>query len=208
MLYCYFIARAGAEVEGLPYRTWEAAISFVREGNLIAAVREARPGARATPEWMLEYNAVLTAASKRATVLPVRFGTGFRTSSGVRRLLAARGAELAETLDRLEGKAEMILRVGLGEGESAARRAADLAQNARPLDHRFEVHPDRAGASVLEAAHLIEREQAPEYRRRLERPGVEITGPWPPLHFLPQFLRRPVRAERGRPRRPTRAQAG
>lgn len=187
MLSCYFIARAGAAVENL-------ALRFVRQGDLVAAVGQPDRGARATPEQMLEFNAVLAAASKRATILPLRFGTSFRNEEAVMQLLAARAGELAAALERLDGRVEMTVRVRLGAEESAAQRTAEIGDMVRPLETWSEVRTDRAGQRVVELAHLIARSQVAEYRRRL---GEEVAGPWPPVHFLPQFLRMPVRRATG-----------
>ena len=188
MLTCYFIARSGSAVEAMP-------LSFVRHGTLVAAVRRLE-ASRPTPERMLEHNAVLVTASQRATVLPLRFGTAFHSEAAVTQLLAARAGELAATLDRLDGKAEMTVRVKLEPDQNAAGCADEIGRVTRPLDSRSEVRTDRFGHSVLELAHLVSRDQVGEYRRLLEEHGLEATGPWPPLHFLPQFLRMPARAER------------
>jgi hypothetical protein len=67
---------------------------------------------------------------------------------------------------------------------------------ARPLESRFDVRWSPQGETILEVVHLIERPEAPTYRQRLESTSVEVTGPRPPYHFLPQFLRVPVKAER------------
>ncbi|MBI3666001.1 MAG: GvpL/GvpF family gas vesicle protein [Acidobacteria bacterium] len=209
MLYCYFIARSDPEVERLSFRTLSAAgVDFVREQDLVAATRRVPPGTRSTPELMLEYNAVLTAASKRATVLPLRFGSSFRSETTVARLLADRRPELLHALDRLEGKAEMSVRVRLKSEDSANARVAEINETCRPLDSWFEVQENPAGGSILEMAHLIERRSAEEYRQRLEPQAVEVSGPRPPFHFLPQFLRMPVRAERSARRSEASSRAG
>jgi hypothetical protein len=188
MLSCYFIARAGSGVEGL-------SLDFVRHADLVAAVRRRPPALRPTPDQMLAYQAALSAASKVATILPLRFGTSFRSEAAVRQLLAARAGELASALERLEGKVEMTLRLRVEAGESPAEQVRELNAAGRPLEAWSEVRTDRAGGTVVELAHLIAKAEEREYRRRVEREEVEVTGPWPPLHFLPQFLRMPVRAE-------------
>ncbi|HYM12440.1 MAG TPA: GvpL/GvpF family gas vesicle protein [Bryobacterales bacterium] len=205
MLYAYFIARAGPQIENLLYRTLhEAPVQFVHERDLVAAVRLLGAGKRSTPQLMLEHGAVLATAWRRATVLPLRFGTSFRTEAAVGHLLAARGAELAAALERLDGKAEMGVRLRLAEDQNAQLRAADIAELARPLDSRMEVRAEPSGGRILELAHLIDRREAAEYRERMARQAIEVLGPRPPFHFLPQFLRIPVRAElraQGAPRR-------
>lgn len=203
MLYCYFIARSQAQIESLSFRTLHsAAIDYVRHGELLAAVRRLPAGSRVSPELMLEHGSVLGAVvAKRATVLPLRFGTTFRSETALARLLAARAPELLGALERLEGKAEMVLRVSLPEGENGAERAARIAEICRPLDSWSEAHPPSTGAglpagpAVLEIAHLIEREDAEEYRRLAQSFGADLIGPRQPFHFLPQFLRLAVKSE-------------
>lgn len=211
IFYCYFIARSQPEIENPPYRTLDAApLWFVRHGDLIAAVRRLPAGTRSTPELMLEYNGVLAAASKRGTVLPLRFGTSFRTEAAVVRLLAGRRTELSEALERLEDKVEMALRLSLPGPDAAREKAAQMAEIGRPLDSWFEVRSNPAGETILEVAHLIDRQEAAGYRQRLKSHAREVWGPRPPLHFLPQFLRMPVQAERGagRARRGSAERAG
>ncbi len=196
MLFCFFIARRQPELEPL-------APGLVRHADLVAATRLLPDNARLTPDLMLEYNAVLRTAWERATVLPVRFGDVFSGEEALLQLLASRRGELLEALDRLKGKAEMGLRVAIPAGVGASDRVAEITLACRPLDCWFEVQWNRAGEAVLELAHLIDRQEAGEYRRRAEPLQIEVSGPRPPVHFLPQFLRRPVETERGvqRPRR-------
>lgn len=208
MLQCYFVARVSPGIERLPYPTLSAApLEFVRHGELLAVARRVAAGSRSTPELMLEYNAVLAAASRRATVLPCPFGLRFRSESGLLRLLRGRSRELIAALDRLEGKAEMILRVRLAGQDSPDKKTGEIEAAYRPLDSRFQVGADARGQTILEITHLVEQREAALYRQRLSGEDIEITGPWPPRHFLPQFLRMPPRAER-RPARVRRAAAG
>jgi len=198
MLCCYFISRANPDIENLPNRTQAARnLSFVRGQDLIAAVRRWPAGARFTPQLMLEYNAVLAAASKVSCVLPLRFGSSFRGEAAILRLLAGRRRELLGALDRLQDKAEMDLRLRLSPNEGAHGTVAGLNEIYRPLDCWSEVRSNPAGERILEVAHLILGREAAAYRQRLADRPIEITGPWPPFHFLPQFLRMPVRAEHG-----------
>ncbi len=190
MLFSYFIARAGVALEKLP-------LQFVRHGDLVAAVGRPAGAARTTPAQMLEFNAVLAAASKRATILPLRFGTSFRNEAAVVQLLAARAGELGAALERLDGRVEMTVRVRLEAGESAAARLAQIRERVEAQETWSEVRADRAGHRVVELAHLMARSQAAEYRRRLGGEDLEVSGPWPPVHFLPQFLRMPMQRATG-----------
>jgi len=191
MLSCYFIARGGAALE-------TQAVEWVRHGDLVAAVRRLGRGGRPTPGQMLDHTAVVAAAARRMTVLPFPFGTAFQSEGAVAQLLAARAGELEAALERLDGKVEMTVRVRLAEKESAASRVAGIGEEVRALETWSEVRTGRSGERMLEVAHLVARPQAAEYRKRMAERGMEVTGPWPPMHFLPAFLRMPVRAERAR----------
>jgi hypothetical protein len=197
MLWCYFIARAQAEVETVSYRTLEGRpLSFIRSQELVAAARKLPVRTRSTPELMLEYNAVLLAASRRAAVLPLPFGARFRDEHAVVGLLEERRSELLGALGKLDGKAEMVLRVPLEAGADARALASEVSGIRLPLDTWFAVRFNAAGESLLELAHLIERADADEHRLRFERHRIDVSGPWPPFHFLPRFLRAPVGTER------------
>ncbi len=197
MFYCYFIAREEPDIEKLPYRTLHGTpLHFLHRQDLVAAVRALPAGSRSSPQLMLEHSAVLATASKRATVLPLRFGTSFRSEAGVTQLLAARAAEIQAALERLDGKAEMGLRINLAEGESAHKQAAEIAEACRPMDSWMEVRTATAGGRVLELAHLIHQSDVDNYRKSVKPFAAELAGPRPPFHFLPQFLRWPVKAER------------
>jgi gas vesicle protein GvpL/GvpF len=197
VLQVYFIARSHPELETASYRTLDRApLTFVRHEGLIAALRALASGARPTPERMLEYNGIVATASKRATVLPVRFGAAYRSEAAVARLLAERGRELLEALDRLEGKAELGLRIILDTPEQAREHAAGLARHGSALEVWHEIHPDPAGRTVLEVALLVSGAEVPACRARLQAEAGDVTGPWPPRHFLPRFLRAPVASER------------
>jgi hypothetical protein len=197
VLHAYFIARHQPEIETAAYGTLDGvSLSFVRCGNLVAAVRPTAPAARLGLERILEYNGIVAAASKLVTVLPLRLGARFRSESALRELLLDRSRELTEALDRLEGKAELLLRVPAAADEALHhKQAAGIAAIGKTLDFWFEVQASGDGRSILEIALLIERAQAGSCRARL-RGYDDVTGPWPPLHFLPKFLRAPVRAER------------
>lgn len=196
-LYCYFIARAHPKLENLPYRTFHAApLHFVKRQDLVVAVRSLPPGTRSSPQLMLEHSAALAAASQHGAVLPLRFGTSFRSETAVVQMLAARGPELVAALERLESKVEMSVRFHVPEDESVHKRAAEISQICSPLDSWVEVRPHPAGGKIVEVVHLIPRQDVDSYRKRLGSHVAEAAGPRPPFHFLPQFLRWPVRPER------------
>jgi len=144
---------------------------------------------------MLEHNAVIASASKKASILPLPFGSIFRGGHSLIELLAGRQAELLAALEKLNGKAEMRLRITLAPGEDSRQFAATISDECRPLDTWFEVRQSATGHTVLDMAQLIVRDESDRYREILARYGTAISGPLSPVHFLPQILRRPMKAE-------------
>jgi hypothetical protein len=114
----------------------------------------------------------------------------------VTRLLAERRRELLEALDRLEDKAEIGLRMAVDSPEQARERTDRITGGAHVLDARHEIHADPAGRTVLEVVLLVAARDVLACRQRLQDQADEVTGPCPPRHFLPHFLRAPVGAER------------
>jgi hypothetical protein len=111
-------------------------------------------------------------------------------------MLAERRLELLQALDRLDAKAEIGLRLVLDSPEDARARVASIAGAAPVLDTWHEIHADPAGRTVLEMVFLVSALDALALRERLREAAGEVTGPRPPRHFLPRFLRASVGTER------------
>lgn len=132
LVYVYAIAPAGAEAPTGLRGLDDGAVRTVRDGDLVAFVSdvpdsefgEAPLNANLSDmTWLTpravrhqEVNAALTAASD--PLVPLSFGTVFRDTGGVTRMLRERSAAIGPRFAALKGKAEWI---------AVARRATDRA---------------------------------------------------------------------------------
>jgi hypothetical protein len=125
-------------VEQAQVRTVEhaglAALVSTLERNELAAAREVRA------HWR-----VLEEASKRATVLPVRFGTVLESDQAVReRLLEPNAEQLAGLLDQLAGRVQLNVK-GDYEEEQLLREVVRTSPQVAALRERVRKLSDSAG---------------------------------------------------------------
>jgi hypothetical protein len=163
----------------------------------------------ATREHLLAHDFVVWAAARQRTVLPVAFGTVFRSDADVAAALDALGDDALATLAALDDRVEIGLRVAWAGGGApppdtgplvARIRDAVGAQTAAVAP----MHPV-GERTLLCTALLVARgdvyEVADRLRTLAERldPGlrVTVTGPWAPYHFA----RIRLRVDAGRPER-------
>ncbi len=186
---------AGAPVRSVPVQGFTAWVS------------ESRGAPHPSLEALRTHNAVLGAATRSRTPLPMRFGQWFDCWSALEALIAARRAPLELSLrhvlgavefgtrildpaaaaaepDRSSGKAylEGLSRRGRAE-RARARQGADMAEAMRawlgPLarDQRVDPGGDSTLASV---AHLVDRHDTGTYQRRIR----QFPSQHPELRFL------------------------
>lgn len=138
MVVGYCIRRAGdappAGLEGLD----GAPVRLIEEGVLGLWVSDGEGGA-ADPGRLRAHDAVVRAALRSATPLPLRFGAGFRDEERARETLRDRVEEWAAALERVAGRVEMGVQL---IGEIAPPTDAGAAPPARPV---------RTGRDYLEA---------------------------------------------------------
>lgn len=125
--------------------------------------------------WVAEkvraHEEVLERAAREAPVLPLRFGTIYRSLDGLRDLLVDERNDLAATLDQLRGKREWGVKSGIDRerlGQAASRsdpRAAELAQAAeskpagtaylgrKRLERHVEARAEELAARLVAEAH-------------------------------------------------------
>jgi len=177
-----------------------------------AVVSETSSGAAAPTESAILAHAqtVEALAASNRTLLPARFGGGLADEDDLRRRLEGREEQLVAAFDRVDGCAEVGLRVvpangagrdrpqsgreymerrldQVGRAEALARELhAELAELARESTQRVLARPD----VVLTAAYLLPREQVDAFKATISaaqgrQPGVVLvcTGPWPPYSF-------------------------
>jgi len=98
---------------------------WIISGELAAALaprREMRPKPA-------EHAQILAAIHRRINVVPVRYGTAMPDDDAVRRVLQERSRELSCSLDRLEGRCELGVRIALAP-QNAVQCAAPSARLA------------------------------------------------------------------------------
>lgn len=108
-------------------------IHALEAGELAVWLSAEAPGP-ATVERVRQHDAVVRAAMRTATPLPLRYGTRFADEAEAVRLLLARAAELEASLERVAGRVEMGLRVLWKEPQppaSGTEAAADPPHSGR-----------------------------------------------------------------------------
>jgi hypothetical protein len=174
-----------------------ARVYAVREGAVAALVSPLVAGRgvpRPTRESLLAHEFVVWAASRERTVLPVAFGTVFRSDADVRASLAAIGGAVSEALAAVDGCVELGVRA-VWQGESPAPASVPTVRAIAAIAERStrSVMPLRpVGERVLlAAALLVPRADAASIVREVRALGsesggalrVSVTGPWAPYHF-------------------------
>jgi hypothetical protein len=135
---------------------------------LASAVGDREALRRPPTEDVLTFKSVVDAAFEEWTVLPLRYGVTVGSRAEVEEVLAPKAEEYRDTLRRLDGRAEMGLRLTL-----TASAAPDCGGPAAGDDVRF--RSDRPGTAYL-LARQREREQARRRRRRAVAPYREATA--------------------------------
>ena len=179
-------------------------VTSVHEGTLAALVSRAPPGMSATGPLptrahLLAHDFTIAAAARQHAVLPVAFGTVFRTTGDVRAMLgAAREAierVLAELGDRVEVSVQALC---TQRNPEAARAAAEhaytslstLADAARPL-------APVGDRMMLHAVFLVPRERSAAFVAAAQACGdgegaplaLRLSSPRAPFHFARVTLR-------------------
>jgi hypothetical protein len=93
-----------------------AGLEQAERGRLVATVRC--------------HDAVLTAVSRRTTVVPIRFGTVLPDAAAVEQLLQQRKQQLQQLLHRVDGADEWVVSIGAAT-EQAEDVSADVANQSR-----------------------------------------------------------------------------
>jgi len=98
---------AGLELKGLDHQTME----YVPCGNIAAAFTRHTVAPPAVAENIVQYEQAIESLMSHAALLPVRFGTCFKSEDGARDALNQNAALLAEGLEAVRGKVEMGVRI-------------------------------------------------------------------------------------------------
>jgi hypothetical protein len=163
-----------------------------------------------TPELLWTHDAVVAELMRRGPVLPLRFGTGMPDVAALRSVLRRNGADFLSQLERVRGRVELAVRLGLPPGDGdrkasdgssymhsklAALRAGEEAAERVlvPLAGLASATAlSRSGpdpvvkASYLVAAGEVERFATAVQRLQERNPELSLscTGPWAPYSFV------------------------
>jgi hypothetical protein len=177
ILHAYCIRAAGEPPPGPDVRgIGGAEVGVVEAEGLTAwASRlDARPGPE--PDRLREHDAVVRAALRTATPLPLRFGAVFADEQALRAVLAERADDLRAGLERVRGRVEMAATVSW---DAAAARERVLA--ARP-ELRPAAEKPATGRTYLESRrreHGLEAALREEAEALVERVSHAVAAALP-----------------------------
>ncbi len=134
----------------------------------IAAVVSKTPVAIFDPtrENALAHEHVIETVMKNHTIIPMSFGTVFRTDDDIRQVLKSIYLSLKDVLNQMAGKLEFGLKVNWDR--------------------------DQIDKMIMNAAFLVERDRETEFdavvnkiaKKYGKRLKFKYTGPWPPYNFV------------------------
>lgn len=205
-LYVYGIVRAGAplrlDVAGMDERGPVHAIELQGLAAVVSEVPSGTPDpSRAN---LLAHERVNGAVLRERTVIPMSFGTLFRSRADVEELLRSAHDTFADVLEKLQDKLEFGLKVfhradlGLQADEALAQqRVAEILQRLRDACVASRCNPTIGDRMILNAAFLVERRREAAFDQRLQAIAGEhddltfrYSGPWPPYNFVAIRLKR------------------
>jgi hypothetical protein len=131
--YVYGIVRAGASLDALERDEGLPPVRLVEAGDLAALVSDSPE--RATRDSVLGHGRVLEAALEGSPVVPLRYGLVLTDEDAVRsEILEAHRDELAQLLERFDGRVQMTLKVYYREDAVVAAILAENPQLAQLRD--------------------------------------------------------------------------
>jgi hypothetical protein len=115
--YLYGMIRAAEDLEfgeiGIPYEGTPSRVYTVRVDSLAAVVGDLNPRQKILPlrKNLDPHHKVIREVMKTTTILPMTFGHVARSEAEIARALKRNREAIADQLDRVDGKAEMCLKV-------------------------------------------------------------------------------------------------
>jgi hypothetical protein len=215
MIYAYGICEATAAMPPPQGRGLGGAKLRTLQSGAIAAIYSRHRSLRARPEanQVLTHERVLEQIMARGPVVPLRFGTQLQREEQLAVVLARRGTELLQTIDRVRGRVELGIRVipewikeTNRDGAAVGGREmliARVGEHRRALRVARELHAPLAAIAaastmqeyprppaILVASYLVDADRVAAFRRQAKQLAasqnkmrVLITGPWPPYSF-------------------------
>ena len=217
-LYCFFEDASGCVTPGELGIDSERPLELVRHNGVVAVAAEVPLAEYCRPEWegreqelrwllprLQQHRQVIDRLRAQRPVLPVRFGTIFRSRDRIQQILADRCREIRRQLKRFEGKEEWGVKVYVRPAmvQKKARRINPIL--AKVQKQLKEVSPGRAyfhqkklEATRREAYRTVEKNLARQIGERLqhdEKPCLskrlfekELTGRPEPMLLNSVFL--------------------
>lgn len=158
--YVYCIIRSDEDLEFGPVGIGEGGpVYTLRHGEIAAVVSDAPLQIYdPTRENLLAHETVNKNVMEDHTVIPMSFGTIFRTDEDIRALLESTADALEHVLDKMENKIELGLKVLWKQEEVAARIEEEVEEIARL---REQVEEDSEGSTYfarVQLGRLLEQE--------------------------------------------------
>ena len=151
----------------------------------------------ADSEQIADYRRVIESAFRDHSVLPVPFGTVFKSRDALTRWMEIHYVSLLEGLGFVHDRASARVRMTAPESEDALEFETTVFDSLRFLKRHavayltMAPHADEKGAPVADASFLIDREKweafagaVREEQDRLKDVSLEHTGPWPAYDFV------------------------
>jgi hypothetical protein len=189
----------------------EARLRTIQAGGVQATYSEhAELDLTPTPELLWTHDAVVAELMRRGPVLPLRFGTGMPDVAALRGVLRRSGADFLSQLERVRGRVELAVRLGLpvGHGDRRASDGSSYMRSKLAALRAGEEAAERvlvplAGLAsatalsrpgpdpVVKASYLVATSEVERFAtavQRLQERNPELslscTGPWAPYSFV------------------------
>ncbi len=167
----------------------------------IAAVVSKTPVAIFDPtrENALAHEHVIETVMKNHTIIPMSFGTVFRTDDDIRQVLKSIYLSLKDVLNQMAGKLEFGLKVNWDrdqiieelqqQDEELRRFHHEIVRKQLQSTYFARMQLDKM---IMNAAFLVERDRETEFdavvnkiaKKYGKRLKFKYTGPWPPYNFV------------------------
>ncbi|MFE6508308.1 GvpL/GvpF family gas vesicle protein [Nocardioides sp. NPDC057767] len=173
-------------------------------GLTVFAEPRTRPPEQSTRE-LLGFGRILHQLWSYVPVLPIRFGTVVNDGDELDQLVAEHEAEWTDRLSAVTGRSECIVHLPLPDRAGGERTGTDylrrratevkehdaeiaelhalLAPYASEITPLRSVRSQESRLSVLVHDEQVEAARTAIQDWAVNRPGVRITGPWPPFSF-------------------------
>jgi hypothetical protein len=203
------IAAASADSETLiripSDKNGRSDVFMICHKNLAAVVSEVflhSPSLPASPRNVIAHERVNEFVMREHAVIPMTFGTIFKTKDDIMQLLSTAEEEFSDVLAKMENKVEWGLKVLLDENNDKWRKSQTLEEIRKEMESKIGtmLRPVAVNARynetigekmIVNAAFLVSRDQQGDFDARIKLIAsrfpylmFKYTGPWPPYNFV------------------------